>query len=320
MASILEEIRRLSAKGVKQVTLLGQNVNSYRDNSELTAPSVSGAEPDMAPGFKTIYRPKTGGRTFFTLLDEVSRINPEMRIRFTSPHPKDFPLKLIELISERSNLCKQLHLPAQSGSNAVLERMGRGYDIQTYLELAGNIRRIIPDVSFTSDFIAGFCGETEDDHQDTLNLIRKMKYTFCYVFPYSMREKTRANYRLQDDVPKDVKQRRHMELTSTFREEAAKLNELLVGSTQLALIEGESRRSRKALTGKAIIGKLDGGVKVIIGDNEALENGRLKNVNAGDYVAVRVVGATSQTVRGEFLEMTSVKDFFARSEARNRCK
>uniref|UniRef100_A0AC35GX36 Uncharacterized protein n=1 Tax=Panagrolaimus sp. PS1159 TaxID=55785 RepID=A0AC35GX36_9BILA len=216
--------------------------NSYRDTSQISV-SASTSEPSTVAGFKTVYKPKSGGRTFATLLEKVSDVDPEMRIRFTSPHPKDFPLPVISLIKERKNICNQLHLPAQSGDNQVLDAMGRGYTRELYLDLVTQIREIIPNVSLTSDFIAGFCGETHEAHQRTLDLIRQVGYYFCFVFPYSMREKTRAHRRLVDDVPEDIKQARANELASVFREVGLKHNENLIGRQQLVLIEGVSRRS-----------------------------------------------------------------------------
>ncbi|KAL4003848.1 CDK5 regulatory subunit-associated protein 1 [Acanthocheilonema viteae] len=303
MNSILDEIRSLSDQGVKQVTLLGQNVNSYRDLSEISFPSTCLTEPGMAPGFRTKYKPKKGGYTFLTLLDKVSRIDPEMRIRFTSPHPKDFPFEVINLIKERSNICKQIHLPAQSGSNAILEAMDRGYSRESYLELVDRIKTIIPNVSLTSDFIAGFCGETEEFHQESLNLIRHVVYSFCYVFPYSQREKTRAYRHLKDNVPKEVKNRRHQQLASVFRETALKHNEALIGSKQLVLLEEASKRSSEHLRGR-----IDGGVSVII--YKYYDDGsRLVELKPGDYVAVKITSANSQTLQALALQTIKLKDF-----------
>ncbi|MCP9257188.1 CDK5 regulatory subunit-associated protein 1 [Dirofilaria immitis] len=284
MISILDEIRGLSDEGVKQVTLLGQNVNSYRDLSETSFPSAYLTEPGIAPGFRTKYKPKKGGYTFLTLLDKVSQIDPEMRIRFTSPHPKDFPLEVIQLIKERSNICKQIHLPAQSGSNVVLEAMDR-------------------DVSLTSDFIAGFCGETEEFHQESLDLIRHVVYSFCYVFPYSQREKTKAYRHLRDDVPKEVKNRRHQELANVFREVALKHNEALVGTKQLVLLEEVSKRSSEHLRGR-----IDGGVSVIV-HKYCNDGSRLTELQPGDYVAVKITSANSQTLQALALHTVTLRDF-----------
>ncbi|KAK6739999.1 hypothetical protein RB195_008460 [Necator americanus] len=295
--SIIEEVRRLSDEGVKQVTLLGQNVNSYRDMSESTHFMQEPTATTAVPGFSTVYKPKTGGRTFATLLEKISDIDPEMRVRFTSPHPKDFPIELIRLIKERPNICNQLHLPAQSGDDATLERMGRGYTRELYLKLVDDIRQIIPDVSLTSDFIAGFCGETEEAHQRTVELIRNVKYTFCYVFPYSMREKTRAHYRLVDDVPEDIKRRRHEELAAVFREGSLAIHQSLIGTEQLVLVEGNSKRSPTALQGRA-----DNGTKVIFENTCGYE--------PGDYVVVRISGCTSQTMNGESIRKATLKEFY----------
>ncbi|XP_035760860.1 mitochondrial tRNA methylthiotransferase CDK5RAP1-like [Neolamprologus brichardi] len=234
--SILEEVRMLSDQGVKEVTLLGQNVNSYRDTSD---EQFCGSDATkLSRGFKTVYQTKRGGLRFSDLLDQVSRIDPDVRIRFTSPHPKDFPDEVLHLIAERGNICKQIHLPAQSGSSRVLKAMRRGYTREAYLDLVRNIKQIIPDVSLSSDFISGFCGETEDDHQQTLSLIREVGYNVGFLFAYSMRKKTHAFHRLQDDVPVEVKQRRLEECITVFREEAERVNAALIGSTQLVLVEG----------------------------------------------------------------------------------
>ncbi|KAJ7998539.1 hypothetical protein DPEC_G00205960 [Dallia pectoralis] len=307
VASVLEEVRILSEQGVKEVTLLGQNVNSYRDMSEK---QVAGPEPSLSRGFRTVYRARPGGLRFTDLLDRVSLIDPEMRIRFTSPHPKDFPDEVLQLIEERDNICKQLHLPAQSGSNRVLQAMRRGYTREAYLELVRNIKRLIPGVSLSSDFIAGFCGETEEDHLETLSVIRDVRYNVGFLFAYSMRNKTHAFHRLQDDVPAEVKQRRLEELIAVFREEAAKVNAELVGSIQLVLVEGESKRSDQDL-----FGRNDGNLKVIFprqeegGHNTGIStDANMAPINPGDYVLVKITSANSQSLRGHALCHTSLKD------------
>ncbi|XP_037107529.1 CDK5 regulatory subunit-associated protein 1 [Syngnathus acus] len=296
-SSILEEVRILSDQGVKEVTLLGQNVNSYRDASE---EQFCGAIPTkLSRGFKTVYRPKLGGMRFSDLLDRVSQVDPNMRIRFTSPHPKDFPDEVLHLIAERENICKQIHLPAQSGSGQVLKAMRRGYTRESYLELVQNIRTIIQDVSLSSDFISGFCGETEEDHQQTLSLIREVGYNIGFLFAYSMRKKTHAFHNLEDDVPADVKQRRLQECISVFRREAARLNATLIGSTQLVLVEGESKRSAKELCGRT-----DGNMRVNFPREDVAVGPAESNtaaVNAGDYVLVEITSASSQSLRGQAL-------------------
>uniref|UniRef100_A0A3Q2QVY8 Mitochondrial tRNA methylthiotransferase CDK5RAP1 n=1 Tax=Fundulus heteroclitus TaxID=8078 RepID=A0A3Q2QVY8_FUNHE len=294
VSSILEEVRMLSDQGVKEVTLLGQNVNSYRDTSE---EQFCGSErTKLSRGFNTIYQTKQGGLRFSDLLERVARVDPDMRIRFTSPHPKDFPDEVLQLIAERQNICKQIHLPAQSGSNQVLKAMRRGYTREAYLDLVDNIKRIIPDVSLSSDFISGFCGETEDDHQQTLSLIREVGYNVGFLFAYSMRKKTHAFHRLQDDVAPQVKQRRLEECIGVFREEAERVNAAVVGSRQLVLVEGESKRSVEDLCGRT-----DGNMKVIFPKEDIAVQASASNtapIRAGDYVLVKILSASSQSLRG----------------------
>lgn len=305
LSSILEEVWMLSDQGVKEVTLLGQNVNSYRDLSEEQF-SSSEVSPQLSRGFETVYRTRQGGLRFADLLDRVSLIDPDMRIRFTSPHPKDFPDEVLKLIQERKNICKQIHLPAQSGSNRVLHAMRRGYTREAYLELVENIRKLIPGVSLSSDFITGFCGETEEDHQQTLSLLREVGYNVGFLFAYSMRKKTHAYHRLQDDVPAPVKQHRLEELISVFREEAAKVNMSLIGSTQLVLVEGVSKRSSEELCGRN-----DGNVKVIFPKADLpVQPGKPQRdpVTPGDYVLVKITSANSQSLRGHPLVHSSVSN------------
>ncbi|XP_045218696.1 mitochondrial tRNA methylthiotransferase CDK5RAP1 isoform X3 [Macaca fascicularis] len=304
VASILEEVKKLSEQGLKEVTLLGQNVNSFRDNSEVQFNNA--VSTNLSRGFTTNYKAKQGGLRFAHLLDQVSRVDPEMRIRFTSPHPKDFPDEVLQLIHERDNICKQIHLPAQSGSSRVLEAMRRGYSREAYVELVHHIRESIPGVSLSSDFIAGFCGETEEDHVQTVSLLREVQYNMGFLFAYSMRQKTRAYHRLKDDVPEEVKLRRLEELITVFREEATKANQISVGCTQLVLVEGLSKRSATDLCGRN-----DGNLKVIFPDAEMedVNNPGLRvRAQPGDYVLVKITSASSQTLRGHVLCRTTLKD------------
>ncbi|XP_068172217.1 mitochondrial tRNA methylthiotransferase CDK5RAP1 [Antennarius striatus] len=310
LTSVLEEVRMLSDQGVKEVTLLGQNVNSYRDMSE---EQFCGSQPtQLSRGFQTIYKTKQGGLRFPDLLDRVSRIDPDMRIRFTSPHPKDFPDEVLHLIAERKNICQQIHLPAQSGSSRVLKTMRRGYTREAYLDLVKNIKNIIPEVSLSSDFISGFCGETEDDHQQTLSLIREVGYNVGFLFAYSMRKKTQAFHRLRDDVPAGVKQRRLEECMGVFREEAARVNAALIGSTQLVLVEGDSKRSADDLCGRT-----DGNMKVIFPKEDvSVQPGESNtaSVKGGDYVLVKISSATSQSLRGRAVSHSSLRGTTTRDE------
>uniref|UniRef100_A0A8D8TD75 CDK5RAP1-like protein n=1 Tax=Cacopsylla melanoneura TaxID=428564 RepID=A0A8D8TD75_9HEMI len=318
MQSILDEVKTLSDQGVKEITLLGQNVNSYRDTS-VTSHQVAGLGTNstttttpLVDGFKTVYKTKTGGIRFAELLDRVSRIDPEMRVRFTSPHPKDFPDEVLHLIKDRHNICKSLHLPAQSGNNEVLERMRRGYTVEAYLTLVDKIRSLIPGVSLSSDFIAGFCGETEAQFEDTLRLLETVRYRVAYLFAYSMREKTTAHRRYQDTVPTLVKNQRVQQMDITFRRHASLLNSQTVGSVQLVLVEGPSKKVASQLCGR-----IDGNIKVNFPANqEALigydETGS-RPIRRGDYVAMLVTESTSQAMRGVPLYHTTSRGYDERN-------
>lgn len=296
--SILEEVNNLSQQGVKEVTLLGQNVNSYRDTTseDYYGGMPAESETHLAKGFRTVYKKKKGGLRFSDLLDHVSKVNPEMRIRFTSPHPKDFPDEVLELIRDRKNICCNLHMPAQSGNTAVLERMRRGYSREAYLDLIAHVKEMIPNVALSSDFICGFCGETEAEFEDTLSLMAQVKYNMAFLFAYSMREKTTAHRRFVDDVPPDVKQQRVHKMNQLFRKEAEELNKAQIGKEQLILVEGRSKRSDQDLAGRN-----DGNTKVIIPAGEipdAQSSQILREVKPGDYIAVKITSANSQVLKG----------------------
>ncbi|KAJ8600099.1 hypothetical protein CTAYLR_003451 [Chrysophaeum taylorii] len=218
-----------------EITLLGQNVNSYADFT------VGGSLLEHTTGFEPfVARKKNAGSAvrFAELLSRVSEAAPEARIRFTSPHPKDFPDDLLDAIAQIPNVAKNIHLPAQSGSNEVLARMRRGYQVETYEALVERARERIPNVTFSSDFIAGFCGETEEDHEKTLGLIRRVGYDNAFLFKYSKRPKTHAAYRYEDDVPVEVKKRRLNELISEFDKGRRRLAEEAVGRVHSVLFEG----------------------------------------------------------------------------------
>ncbi|KAI3370459.1 hypothetical protein L3Q82_025223, partial [Scortum barcoo] len=263
-----------------KVTLLGQNVNSYRDTSEeqFCGPHLTELNVTLQCA---------GGKTPQPRLSDhlQNQTGRSALLRPAGP-------SVLHLIAERRNICNQIHLPAQSGSSEVLKagcpklflvRRTR----EAYLDLVKNIKRSVSDYpSLSSDFISGFCGETEDDHQQTLSLIREVGYNVGFLFAYSMRKKTQASHRLQDDVPAEVKQRRLEECISVFREEAMKVNAALIGSTQLVLVEGESKRSAQDLCGRT-----DGSMKVIFPKEDvAVQPGESSTapVSAGDYVLVKV--------------------------------
>lgn len=287
VSSILEEIKILSDQGIKQVTLLGQNVNSYRDISELQYNTSSDPTP-LSKGFKTIYKTKHGGMRFADLLDKVSLVDPEMRIRFTSPHPKDFPDEVIQIIKERHNICNQIHMPAQSGSSTILERMRRGYTRESYLELAEKIRKLIPNVCLSTDIISGFCGESLQDHKDTISLMEKVKYEMAFMFAYSMRQKTHAYHRMNDDIPSDVKLQRLNEVKDTFIRCLSAALPKNIGQSQLVLVEGFDKKDSSFM-----VGRNDGNLKVKFPTQEIHRYKDAENLKTvpeiGDYVMVKII-------------------------------
>jgi MiaB/RimO family radical SAM methylthiotransferase len=183
LPSIVREAREAVASGVREITLLGQNVNSYHDKSEEALAARPAADYETSQGeFKNMYNLRGGGGHYFAdLVEAVADIDPEVRVRFTSPHPKDFPDSLLHLVRDRPNVCNQLHLPAQSGSTKVLADMRRGYSKDSYLSLIEHVRATIPGVNISSDFIAGFCGESEEDHRDTLDLMARVEFDQAFM-------------------------------------------------------------------------------------------------------------------------------------------
>ncbi|WOH10371.1 hypothetical protein DCAR_0729839 [Daucus carota subsp. sativus] len=306
--SIVREVGELWKEGVKEVTILGQNVNSYNDASV-----IEDAEPGtswkLSEGFSTIAKVKKVGLRFADLLERLSTEYPEMRFRYTSPHPKDFPDELLYIMRDRYNICKNIHLPAQTGSTTVLERMRRGYTREAYLDLVQKIRRIIPDVGLSSDFICGFCGETEEEHRDTLSLVKAVGYEMAYMFAYSMREKTHAHRNYEDDVPDDVKQRRLAELIDTFRASTGKCFESQIGTVQLVLVEGPNKRAPDT----ELIGKSDRGHRVIFTKMpvpDRVDDSGKRDPRIGDYVEVSIQRSTRASLFGEALAVTKLSTFY----------
>lgn len=225
---IVAEVEHLSGKGYKEVTLLGQNVNSYHDKSE---------------------------SNFVDLLKRVSEIKGIERIRFVTSHPKDASLGLFKAVKDMEKVCECLHLPVQSGSNRILEKMNRRYTREHYLGLIKNVREIVPDVSVSSDVIVGFPGETEDDFKDTYNLVKEAEFDSAFIFKYSTRPNTIAG-ELKDDVPADTKKQRHNCLLKLQEEIGLKKNKLLVGQTVQILVEGESKNNKNRLMGRTRTNKI----------------------------------------------------------------
>jgi len=342
MTSILEESLRLfEQEGVKEICLLGQNVNSYHDASAEAIMQQSQSKYQYSTsndGFSNLYRLRggNGGGYFFAdLLEGVSNISPELRVRFTSPHPKDYPPELLQLMAERSNICNQLHMPAQSGSNEILRCMRRGYTREAYLELIENVRSTIgEDVAISSDFISGFCDETDQDHADTIDLMERVVFDQAFMFAYSMREKTHAHRKMEDNVPHEIKKQRLAEVIDTFQRLVQRKNEQCeVGKVRLVLVEGESRKSTKQdpqLNGRTDQNKrvyfknepcsISGNEfssRIIFNDNAtAISNGENNKNNVvhlekGDYAAVLITEARGHTLRGEALWRTTSTDFYS---------
>ncbi|KAK6125712.1 hypothetical protein DH2020_040545 [Rehmannia glutinosa] len=294
--SIVREVAELWKEGVKEVTLLGQNVNSYNDTSGVEEVE-SGMNWKYSDGFSSMCKVKNMGLRFADLLDRLATEFPEMRFRYTSPHPKDFPDDLLYVMRDRYNICKSIHLPAQSGSSTVLERMRRGYTREVYLDLVKKIRTIIPDMGISSDFICGFCGETEEDHQETLSLIRAVGYDMAYMFAYSMREKTHAHRNYVDDVPDGVKQKRLTELIEAFRRR------------QLVLVEGPNKRAPDT----ELIGKSDRGHRVSFTNlpiPDKANNDVKRNPEVGDFVEVHILKSTRASLHGEALGILKLSSFY----------
>ncbi|XP_042030611.1 CDK5RAP1-like protein [Salvia splendens] len=307
--SIVREVAELWKEGVKEVTLLGQNVNSYNDTSGVEEVE-SGVNWKYSEGFSSRCKVKSMGLRFADLLDTLATEFPDMRFRYTSPHPKDFPDVLLYVMRDRYNVCKSIHLPAQSGSSTVLESMRRGYTSEAYLDLVKKIRTIIPDIGISSDFICGFCGETEEDHEDTLRLVRAVGYDMAYMFTYSMREKTHAHRNYIDDVPDDVKQRRLTELIAAFRESTGQCFDTQVGSVQLVLVEGPNKRAPDT----ELIGKSDRGHRVsfaVIPVPDKVDNDVKRNPKVGDFVEVHILKSTRASLHGQALAITTLSSFHA---------
>ena len=271
--SILREVRDLSDRGFKEVTLLGQNVNSYigqLDNLQMDNGQLDNGQ--------CIIR-------FPELLKRVAEAVPEMRVRFTTSHPKDMSDETLRVIAEMPNVCKHIHLPVQSGSDAVLQRMNRKYTRAWYLDRVAAIRRIIPDCGLTTDIFVGYCGETEEDHQLSLSLMREVGYDSAFMFKYSERPGTYASKHLPDDVPEDVKIRRLNELIALQNEISAERNAAQVGKTVEVLVEGTSKRSRDQLFGRTEQNR------VVVFDR-----GRH---HIGDRVMVNITESSSATLKGK---------------------
>ena len=260
--TIVAEAHSLFNQGYKEVTLLGQNVNSYRFSQS------DGSSVD-----------------FPELMHRVAEISPLLRVRFATSHPKDLSDRLLQVMAAHDNICKCIHLPVQSGSDRMLKLMNRHYNSAWYLDRIAAIRRYMPDCSITTDVIAGFCTETEEDHRMTLDIFSQVRYDYAYMFKFSMRPDTYAAKHLTDDVPDAEKTRRLEEIIALQGQIALENNRKEIGKTFEVLVEGESHRSKEQLFGR------NSQNKVIVFDRH--------NILPGQYVQVKVTDCTAATLKGE---------------------
>ena len=261
--TIINEARDLFEKGFRDVTLLGQNVNSYswEENGETIA--------------------------FAKLIEAVASIDPLLRVRFATSHPKDISNELINTIAAHPNICRSIHLPVQSGSNRMLWEMNRNYTREWYLNRIEAIRKAIPDCMISTDIIAGFCGESEEDHQDTLNLMQEVGFDYAYMFKYSERPNTLAADTKKDDVPEEVKSRRLQEIIDLQGKLSLASYQNDIGKIYEVLVEGSSKRSKSQLSGRTSQNKM------------VVFNGT--GQTAGTYVKVKILDCTSATLKGELV-------------------
>jgi tRNA-2-methylthio-N6-dimethylallyladenosine synthase len=263
--SIVAEAQELFNKGSKEVTLLGQNVDSYKwkDENEETV-------------------------SFAQLLEMVAKVNPELRVRFSTSHPKDITEDVVYSMKKYDNICNFIHLPVQSGNSRILDKMNRTYDREWYLNRVEMIRSIIPDIAFSTDVICGFCSETEEDHKDTLSLMEEVKFDHAYMFIYSERPGTLAARKYEDDVPEKEKKRRLTEVINLQGKHALASNQRDLGKTFKVLVEGVSKKNPNDLKGR--------------NDQNKMLVFPAKGYKAGDYVNVKVNDCTSATLIGEIVE------------------
>ncbi|MBK8055484.1 MAG: tRNA (N6-isopentenyl adenosine(37)-C2)-methylthiotransferase MiaB [Saprospiraceae bacterium] len=265
--SIVAEATDLYQRGFRDVTLLGQNVDSYKWTN-----------PDAEEHVN-----------FAQLLERVALVHPDLRVRFSTSHPKDITNEVLHTMSRHENICKYIHLPVQSGNSRILDLMNRTYDREWYMERVEAIYKIIPDCAISSDIICGFCTETEDEHQETISMIRWAKYSMSYMFFYSERPGTPAAKKLIDDIPEEIKKRRLQEVVDTQMMISQQVNKADIGKTFKVLIEGNSKRSDQEFKGRN-------------SQNKMINFPKQDGLKAGEYTWVKVTDATSGSLRGVIVE------------------
>lgn len=270
--SIVHEAKYLFDNGYREVTLLGQNVDSYKWNMNGKGEILDETKPTV---------------TFAQLMEMVAQVNPDLRVRFSTSHPKDMTDDVLEVMAKYENICKYIHLPVQSGNSGVLEKMNRGYTREWYLDRIKAIRKFMPDCGISTDIITGFCGETDEEHADTLSLMHEVNFDYAYMFKYSERPKTLAQRKYADDVPEDIKSKRLDDVVKIQQASSYDNNKRHVGKIHRVLVEGESKKSSEQLSGR--------------NTQNAMVVFPRGNAKKGDYVNVLVESCTKATLIGRIV-------------------
>lgn len=276
--SILNEVKELYKNGYKEVTLLGQNVDSYRWSED---PRIRGKKLIELKNTDIVFN-------FANLLEEVAKVAPDLRVRFSTSHPKDMLDDVLHIMAKYENICNYVHLPVQSGNSEVLDRMNRTYDRDWYMNRVEAIKKIVPNCGISTDIITGFCGETEAQHQDTLSLMEEVKYDMAYMFFYSERPGTLAAKKFKDDIPEEEKKRRLAEVIKLQNQHSLESNQKDVGKIVKVLIEKTSKKSEKDLCGR--------------NDQNKMVIFPRKNYKPGNYVNVKITDCTSAVLLGEIVD------------------
>lgn len=261
--SIVKEVKELVNLGYKEVTLLGQNVDSYKWKNEEQTAVVS----------------------FANLLEKVALVDPNLRVRFSTSHPKDMGDDVLHVIAKHDNICNYIHLPVQSGDNIILEKMNRNYTREWYLDRIAAIKRIIPDCAISTDIITGFCSESDEQHDQTISLMQQIKFHFAFMYKYSERPKTLAQRQFKDDVSEELKSSRLSQIIELQQKHSLENNQAEIGKIHKVLVEGTSKKSEKDLYGR--------------NDHNTMVVFPRKNFKAGDYVQVLIKDCTTATLLGE---------------------